>query len=314
MGVLQRNITSVELRQLRYFVAVAEELNFGRAAERLLIAGPSLSQQIKALERDLGVRLFDRDRRSVTLTPAGSALLPHARALLERADDLQHRARRLSGSEPVRLGYVNWLPPDLNARTAAAGRVHVDAWVAPSHTQAARVADGSLDLAVCWVRTDDLEQRGLHARLIGADRLYAVATGDDTSEVPARDTIILLDDDITSWSSWNAYAEELARQTGARAVRISDGGVTGPAFFDHVRRSGRPVINSPKGQTTPLPPDLVQRPVIPPKIYWTWSLVWRRSEVRATVLAVIDALCSDDGDFGIHGSDAWLPEDDPHRR
>src|SRR3954451_20404098 len=154
----------VELRQLRYFVAVAEELNFGRAAERLLIAGPSLSQQIKALERDLGVRLFDRDRRSVSLTPAGSALLPHTRALLDGADELQLRARRLSGSEPVRLGYVNWLPADLTARTAAVAQVHIDAWVAPSHAQAGRVADGSLDLAICWVPTGTLDELGLRAR------------------------------------------------------------------------------------------------------------------------------------------------------
>src|SRR3954471_10501076 len=98
-------MAEVELRQLRYFAAVAEELDFGRAAERLLIAGPSLSQQIKALERDLGVRLFDRDRRTVTLTPAGPALLPHPRALLDRAEDLRSGAVRMSGSEPVRLGY-----------------------------------------------------------------------------------------------------------------------------------------------------------------------------------------------------------------
>ncbi|MFJ8006013.1 LysR family transcriptional regulator [Streptomyces fagopyri] len=307
-------MTDVELRQLRYFVAVAEELNFGRAAERLLIAGPSLSQQIKALERDLGVRLFDRDRRSVSLTPAGAALLPHTRALLERAEDLQRCAERLSGSESVRLGYVNWLPPDLTARTAGVARLHLDAWVAPSHTQAARVAAGSLDLAVCWVRTEDVEQHGLHARLLGADRLYAVSAGDDTSEVAARDTAVLLDADTTSWSSWNAYAELLARDTGARAVRISDGGITGPAFFDHVRSIGLPVVNSPKGQTTPLPPDLVQRPVVAPRIHWTWSLVRRENEDRPAVLAAAEALCAGVGDLGLATPDSWLPEGDPHRR
>ena len=307
-------MTNVELRQLRYFVAVAEELNFGRAAERLLIAGPSLSQQIKALEHDLGVRLFDRDRRSVALTPAGAALLPPTRELLERAEDLRRHAAQMSGSEPVRLGYVSWLPADLTARTSAVAQLHLDAWIAPSHAQAARVADGSLDLAVCWVRTQDLEQYGLEARLIGADRLYAVAAGDDTSAVHAQDTAVLLDDDTTSWASWNLYAGQLARDTGARAVRICNGGITGPAFFDHVRRSRRPIINSPKGQTTPLPPDLVRRSVIAPQVYWTWSLVWRRSEERAAVLAAVDALTDRAGDPGICWPDAWLPDTDPHKQ
>jgi DNA-binding transcriptional LysR family regulator len=307
-------VKGVELRQLRYFVAVAEELNFGRAAARLLIAGPSLSQQIKALERDLGVRLFDRDRRSVALTPAGAALLPHARALLERADDLQRRAAQMAGSEPVRLGYADWLPADLTARTSAVAQLRTDAWIAPSHAQAARVAEGSLDLAVCWVRTQDLEQYGLSVRLIGADRLYAVAAGDDASDVCARDTAVLLDDDATSWASWNLYAARLARDTGACVVRIRDGGVTGPGFFDHVRRSRRPIVNSPKGQTTPLPPGLARRPVIAPQVYWTWSLVWRRGEQRAAVLAVVDALTNEIGDLGIHRPDAWLPDTDPHRQ
>ncbi|WP_329252054.1 LysR family transcriptional regulator [Actinoallomurus sp. NBC_01490] len=304
----------MELRQLRYFVAVAEELNFGRAAERLLIAGPSLSQQIKALERDLGVRLFDRDRRSVSLTPAGSALLPHIRAVLERADDVRNRAARLSGSEAVRLGYVSWLPPDLVPRVSTVAQPHIDAWVAPSHTQAARVSAGGLDLAVCWVCTDDLERHGLNARLLGADRLYAVATGTDPGDVRVQDTSVLVSDDTASWLSWNVYAERLAHETGARAVRIPDSGITGSGFFDHVRRSPRPIVDSPKGRTASLPPDLVKRPLIAPRVYWTWSLVWRRDEDRPAVLAAVDALTDGVGDLGIHDPEAWLPEDDPHRR
>ncbi|HUB38364.1 MAG TPA: LysR family transcriptional regulator [Streptosporangiaceae bacterium] len=303
----------MELRQLRYFVAVAEELHFGKAAQRLLIAGPSLSQQIKALERELGVRLFDRDRRSVTLTPAGATLLPDARALLDRADDLENRAARIAGSEPVRLGYVSWLPPDLAARTSAVARLHIDAWVEPSHIQAARVGDGSLDLAVCWVGARDVDEHGLSARLIGADRLYAVARGAASHDVRAEDTVVLIDDDAKTWRSWNIYAGQFARDTGAQPVRISDGGITGPAFFDHVRRSSRPIVNSPKGQSTPLPPDLVRRAVVDPVPYWTWSLTWRRGEVRAAVLAVVDSLTSGIGDLGVRDADAWLPADDPYK-
>ena len=303
----------MELRQLRYFVAVADELHFGRASARLLIAGPSLSQQIKALERELGLALFFRDRRSVTLTPAGADLLPHVRGLLERADDLRRRAERLSGSEPVRLGYVSWLPPDLTARTAGIAQLYVDPWVVPSHAQAARVADGSLDLAVCWVRTNDLDKHGLQAGLLGADRLYAVSPGTATAPVRARNIAVLVDDDITSWASWNVFAEHVAHDTGARITRIDDGGITGPAFYDHVRAADRPVLNSPKGQGANLPPDLVQRRVIEPALLWTWSLVWRRDEVRPVVLAAAAAITGTVGEIGLHESDAWLPDGDPHK-
>ncbi len=304
----------MELRQLRYFEVVAEELHFGRAAARLLIAGPSLSQQIMALERDLGVKLFVRDRRSVALTPAGAALLPDVRALLESAENLRRRAERLSGAEPVRIGYVNWLPTDLIARTSGVAQLHVDAWVVPSHAQAARVADGSLDLAIAWVRKTDVAQHALSAKLLGADRLYAVSTGEDTTPVRARDVVVLVDDDTTSWYSWNVYAEEFARDTGAQILRINDGGITGPAFFDHVRAVGRPVVNSPKGQTITLPSDLTARPVIDPAAIWTWSLLCRENETRPAVLAAVDALTRGVTDLEIHEDGRWLPMDDPYRR
>jgi DNA-binding transcriptional LysR family regulator len=301
----------MELRQLRYFVTVATELNFGRAAERLHIAGPSLSQQIKALERDLACRLLDRDRRSVTLTECGETLLPKAQALLAQADELRRAAAGMGAREPVRLGYVNWRPDDLLDRVAGVAQLHVDTWVLPSHAQVRRVADESIDLAICWVPAADLAEHGLRADLIGADRLYAVGTGPGDA-VGASDTLVLVDGDTASWASWNAYAEEFADTTGARVVRTRDGGITGPAFFDHVRELRRPVLNSPKGQATPVPPDLSRREVVEPSPFWTWSLVSRRDETRAAVLATIAALTADVGTLGLDTGTSWLPADDPH--
>jgi DNA-binding transcriptional LysR family regulator len=98
----------MELRNLRYFVAVAEELHFGRAARKLHITQPGLSQGVKVLEREMNLRLFIRNRRQVQLTTAGEALLPAIRGLLTQADELERRAALLASGDEGSLvvGYT----------------------------------------------------------------------------------------------------------------------------------------------------------------------------------------------------------------
>ncbi|MCW5652844.1 LysR family transcriptional regulator [Hydrogenophaga sp.] len=114
----------VELRQWRQFVALAEELHFGRAALRLHMTQPPLTQAIAGLEAALGVRLFDRTRRSVQLTPAGQALLPEARELLARAQALPGLARAAADGEVghLRLAFVSTVGYELLPRWVLAFR------------------------------------------------------------------------------------------------------------------------------------------------------------------------------------------------
>ncbi len=106
--IAYRQEVLVELRTLRYFVAVADDLSFSRAAQRLHVAQPSVSAQIKELERELGVTLFERSSRAVSLTAPGQDVLPLARALLDGADALHEQAqlsaRRLDGR--LRIGFL----------------------------------------------------------------------------------------------------------------------------------------------------------------------------------------------------------------
>jgi DNA-binding transcriptional LysR family regulator len=311
---VSNHTASVDLHRLRYFLTVAEELHYGRAARRLLIAGPSLSQQIKALERELKVQLFYRNSQSVKLTPAGAALVPHARALLTQADQLSRRACDLGRAQPVRFGLVDQCRPDWLEKMSKVAPVRVDSWVLPSHTQATRVSDGKLDLAICHVDTADLKALDLAAHLVMAEGLYALSVGSEPSPVKAADITVLIEADASTWLPWNGYGEEFADRTDASKVHIGDGGIVGRALFNHARRLCRPILQAPKSTAVPLPRDMVRRPVVEPAPLWTWSLVRRGADNRPAVRAVVRALC--DGTvgpaptFGAH----WLPQDDPHRR
>lgn len=143
----------MELRQLRYFLAVAEELHFGRAAERLHIVQPAVSQQVRRLERELGVELFGRTTRSVSLTEAGQRFLPHARAVLAAADRAADSVTEFRTSRSLlRLGTSEGLGDRLDGLLAAFARLAPEAQLelvhAPTAQRLQRVRDGSLDATI----------------------------------------------------------------------------------------------------------------------------------------------------------------------
>jgi DNA-binding transcriptional LysR family regulator len=145
-------------RDLGYFVAVAEELHFGRAAERLFISQPALSKQIRALERQLGAPLFDRDRRTVTLTPVGLALLPHARTILAEWTTARAAVDAAKTTQAATLVIGMSTSPGRGLLPAIRSRVterfpqisitlRQIAWGDPT----AGLGDGSTDVAFVWL-------------------------------------------------------------------------------------------------------------------------------------------------------------------
>ena len=165
----------VDLRKLRYFVAVADELHFGRAAARLHIAQPVLSRQVRALEDELHVQLFVRDKRSTELTPAGEQLLEGARPLLASAEALQRGIAR--GTRALTIGFMPGITVTswVQALTARHPDVSVELTRTSWDDQVEVLRDGRVDVGIVRLPID---RRGLEVRLLFTEPRVVVLRAD----------------------------------------------------------------------------------------------------------------------------------------
>ncbi|MER7785834.1 LysR substrate-binding domain-containing protein [Streptomyces albidoflavus] len=210
----------MELRYLTAFVAVAEELHFGRAAKRLQMAQPPLSQQIRQLEKELGAQLFERNTRSVRLTSAGESFLGPVRTVLDDLD-LAVRAVKAAGRGEygrVTVGFAGAssheaLPLLTGAvRAAHPGIALILTGQTYADTALARVAEGSLDLG--FVRLP-ASRPGVRTRVIGEEELICALPGDHP--LAARERIALTDLADQPFVSFPANAGSSLRDAMVRA-------------------------------------------------------------------------------------------------
>jgi DNA-binding transcriptional LysR family regulator len=171
----------MDLRTLRYFVAVAEELHFGRAAARLQMTQPPLSRAIKQLETDLGAVLLHRSPTGVTVTLAGAALYTEARTLLEQADQVRHRVAAAAGAARLTIGILADSAEQGGTRLAAAFRrrhptVQVRIREADFTDPTTGLRSGLVDVALTRTPFDD---NGISTRVLRADPVGVVLRTDD---------------------------------------------------------------------------------------------------------------------------------------
>jgi DNA-binding transcriptional LysR family regulator len=171
----------VDIRRLQYFVAVAEEGNVGRAARRLRMSQPPLSQRIRELEADLGCALFERTPQGMQMTGPGEVLLAEARAVLRRLDLARERVRRAAGDQVLRVGVLGPGEAALSARVASVfARTHGDVAVRLRQGDftdpTVGLAAGQVDVVITFAPFDET---GLDVRTVREERCFAALRAAD---------------------------------------------------------------------------------------------------------------------------------------
>jgi DNA-binding transcriptional LysR family regulator len=284
----------LEFRQLQFFVTLAEELHFGKAAAREHIAQSALSQQIQRLERELGVTLLDRSTHHVALTPAGAAFLTEARQILVSAQRAVAAARQAGDLAPVlQVGIVdsgyNSMPQILSAVQERFRDLEIHQVEACVPEQLTFLADGRIDIG--FGRASHAPQ-DVASELVRLDPLGVLVAERhpfaDAEDVPvallAEEPLLLSPDGRAP--EFNQFVAELCRSAGfvPSLYRGSVQSIRGAADLIH---RGRCLACVPASYASQYP-GIVWRQLTAPVSLYPWSVLWRADDASELVRAVVD--------------------------
>ena len=287
----------MELRHLRYFVAVASELNFTRAAQKLRVAQPALSRQIRQLEDELGVRLLERNHHAVRLTDAGKAFRTEAAALLKQSEQAVRVARQSNepGAAQLNIGYI-WglfhsIVPEIVARyRERAPQTAVNLFDLSPQQQTAALKDGRLDAGFIGFEPDTA---GFQRRKVGSCRFVAVLPKNHAAGRKSTVRLASLADEFflgisdETYPTASRYVTQACEQAGFR-----------PRFVQMVER-GYSILGLvaakcgvalvPESLKAMPHPGVVFRPVTDP-LTADLYLAWRSDEVAVWLAGFLEVL------------------------
>jgi DNA-binding transcriptional LysR family regulator len=285
----------MELRQLRYFVALSEELHFGRAAAREHIVQSALSQQIQRLERELGVLLLERSTHHVALTPSGAALQVEARRILADVERAATVARSAVGASPtLRVGIIDAgydsMPQILHEAQARHPDLVIHQIEVGVPEQYQQLLDGRLDVGIGRAALAPPEIASLLFRrdplgvLVPADHRFAEL--EDVSVAALAAEPLLLAEDKQA-PEFNQFVVELCRSAGF-TPRVYEGTVESVRAAAELVAQGRCLYCVPSSCIATLP-GIMWRPLTDPTSYYPWSILWRASETSDQVRTIVSS-------------------------
>jgi DNA-binding transcriptional LysR family regulator len=283
----------MELRQLRYFVTLAQELHFGRAAEREHIVQSALSQQVQRLERELGVRLVERSTHHVALTAAGAAFLVEARQILSHADRAAQVARSAVGAAaPLRVGIIDssydsmpQILHEVQARYPGLVIHQVEASVPEQYQQ---LADGRLDVGVGRATHAPPQIASLLFRqdplgvLVPAGHRFAGLEAVTVADL-AQEPLLLAEE--ARAPEFNQFTVEMCRAAGFTPT-VYGGTVESIRAAADLVAAGRCLYCVPSSCISSLP-GTIWRPLTEPASCYPWSVLWRAADDSGHVRAVV---------------------------